>query len=120
MPESLPSKTRMRSAVQHNSEYVSDITRPICGRKTRGQLLKIVVIGGSGLIGTKLVNKLREHGHEAVAASPATGVDTLTGVGLAEALEGAQVVVDVTNSPSFEDAAVLEFFETSARNLLPA
>ena len=82
--------------------------------------MKIVVIGGSGLIGTKLVNKLREHGHEAVAASPATGVDTLTGVGLAEALEGAQVVVDVTNSPSFEDAAVLEFFETSARNLLPA
>jgi uncharacterized protein YbjT (DUF2867 family) len=82
--------------------------------------MKIVVIGGSGLIGTKLVNKLREHGHEAVAASPATGVDTLTGVGLAEALEGAQVVVDVANSPSFEDAAVLEFFETSARNLLPA
>ena len=82
--------------------------------------MKIVVIGGSGLIGTKLVNKLREYGHEAVAASPATGVDTLTGVGLAEALEGAQVVVDVANSPSFEDAAVLEFFETSARNLLPA
>jgi uncharacterized protein YbjT (DUF2867 family) len=82
--------------------------------------MKIVVIGGSGLIGTKLVKKLREHGHEAAAASPATGVDTLTGVGLAGALEGAQVVVDVSNSPSFEDAAVLKFFETSARHLLPA
>lgn len=82
--------------------------------------MKIVVIGGSGLIGTKLVNKLREHGHEAVAASPASGVDTLTGAGLTEALTGAQVVVDVSNSPSFEDAAVLKFFETSSRNLLPA
>jgi uncharacterized protein YbjT (DUF2867 family) len=82
--------------------------------------MKIVVIGGSGLIGTKLVNKLREHGHEAVAASPASGVDTLTGAGLAEALTGTQVVVDVTNSPSFEDAAVLKFFETSTRNLLSA
>ncbi len=80
----------------------------------------IVVLGGSGLIGTKLVNKLREGGHHAVPASPASGVDTLTGVGLAEVLEGAQVVVDVTNSPSFEDAAVLEFFTTSARNLLAA
>src|SRR6266436_6082570 len=80
--------------------------------------MKIVVIGGSGLIGTKLVNKLREHGHEAVAASPASGVDTLTGAGLAEALAGTQVVVDVSNSPSFEDAAVLKFFETSTRNLL--
>ena len=82
--------------------------------------MMIVVLGGSGLIGTKLVNKLREGGHHAVPASPASGVDTLTGVGLAEVLEGAQVVVDVTNSPSFEDAAVLEFFTTSARNLLAA
>jgi uncharacterized protein YbjT (DUF2867 family) len=82
--------------------------------------MKIVVIGGSGLIGKKLVNKLREGGHDAVAASPASGVDTLTGVGLAEVLEGAQVVVDVANSPSFEDAAVLDFFQTSARHLLPA
>ena len=82
--------------------------------------MKIVVIGGSGLIGTKLVNNLREHGHEAVAASPASGVDALTGAGLAEALTGTQVVVDVTNSPSFEDAAVLKFFETSTRNLLSA
>jgi uncharacterized protein YbjT (DUF2867 family) len=82
--------------------------------------MKIVVIGGSGLIGSKLVKILRERGHEVVAASPATGVDTLTSKGLAEALEGAQVVVDVSNSPSFEDAAVLKFFETSTRNLLSA
>ncbi len=82
--------------------------------------MKIVIIGGSGLIGTKLVNKLRDSGHEALAASPTSGVNTLIGVGLAEALEGAEVVVDVTNSPSFEDAAVLNFFETSTRNLLRA
>ena len=80
--------------------------------------MKIVVIGGSGLIGSKLVIKLREHGHEAIAASPNSGVNTLTGEGLAEALKGASVVVDVSNSPSFEDAAVLKFFETSTRNLL--
>jgi uncharacterized protein YbjT (DUF2867 family) len=76
------------------------------------------VIGGSGLIGSKLVNKLREHGHEAVAAAPNTGVNTLTGEGLGEVLKGASVVVDVSNSPSWEDAAVLKFFETSTRNLL--
>jgi uncharacterized protein YbjT (DUF2867 family) len=82
--------------------------------------MRIVVIGGSGLIGSKLVSKLREHGHEATAASPDTGVDTLTGEGLAEALEGASAVVDVSNSPSFEDAAVMQFFTTSTRNLLAA
>jgi len=82
--------------------------------------MKIVVIGGSGLIGTKLVNNLRQHGHEVVAASPSSGVNTITGEGLANALAGAQVVVDVANSPSFEDKAVLEFFETSGRNLLAA
>jgi uncharacterized protein YbjT (DUF2867 family) len=81
-------------------------------------IMKIVVIGGTGLIGSKLVNKLREHGHEAVAAAPNTGVNTLTGEGLAEVLKGASVVVDVSNSPSWEDAAVLKFFETSTRNLL--
>jgi uncharacterized protein YbjT (DUF2867 family) len=81
-------------------------------------IMKIVVIGGTGLIGSKLVNKLREHGHEAVAAAPNTGVNTLTGEGLVEVLKGASVVVDVSNSPSWEDAAVLEFFETSTRNLL--
>ncbi|HEY4049455.1 MAG TPA: SDR family oxidoreductase [Acidobacteriaceae bacterium] len=80
--------------------------------------MKIVVIGGSGLIGSKLVTKLHEHGHEAIAASPNSGVNTLTGQGLAEALKGASVVVDVSNSPSWEDAAVMNFFETSTRNLL--
>jgi uncharacterized protein YbjT (DUF2867 family) len=80
--------------------------------------MKIVVIGGTGLIGSKLVTKLREHGHEAVPASPDSGVDTVTGEGLAEVLDGAAVVVDVSNSPSFEDA--LTFFETSTRNLLDA
>ena len=82
--------------------------------------MKIVIIGGTGLIGSKLVSKLREHGHQAVAASPDTGVNTLTGQGLPEALAGADVVVDVSNSPSFEDAAVLKFFETSTGNLLAA
>jgi uncharacterized protein YbjT (DUF2867 family) len=81
-------------------------------------IMKIVVIGGTGLIGSKLVNKLREHGHEAVAAAPNTGVNTLTGEGLAEVMKGASVVVDVSNSPSWEDAAVLNFFETSTRNIL--
>jgi uncharacterized protein YbjT (DUF2867 family) len=80
--------------------------------------MKIVVIGGTGLIGSKLVTKLREHGHEAVAAAPNTGVNTLTGEGLPEVLKGASVVVDVSNAPSWEDAAVLNFFETSTRNLL--
>ena len=82
--------------------------------------MKIVVVGGSGLIGSKVVSQLREHGHEVVAASPNSGVDTLTGVGLAEAVDGASVVVDVSNSPSWEAAAVLSFFETSTRNLLAA
>jgi uncharacterized protein YbjT (DUF2867 family) len=80
--------------------------------------MKIVVIGGTGLIGSKLVRQLREHGHEAVAASPNTGVNSITGEGLADALKGASVVVDVTNSPSWEDDAVLTFFDTSTRNLL--
>jgi uncharacterized protein YbjT (DUF2867 family) len=82
--------------------------------------MKIVVIGGTGLIGSKLVEKLREDGHEPLAASPDTGVNTLTGDGLAEALEGAQVVVDVANAPVWDDAAVLDFFQTSSRNILAA
>ena len=82
--------------------------------------MKIVVIGGTGLIGSKLVTTLRQRGHEVLAASPDSGVNTLTGEGLAPALAGAQVVVDVSNSPSFEDAAVMKFFETSSRNLLAA
>src|SRR5947207_7416420 len=82
--------------------------------------MKIVVIGGTGLIGSKLVVLLRQRGQEVLAASPDSGVNTLTGEGLAEALVGAQVVVDLTNSPSFEDTAVMKFFETSSRNLLAA
>jgi uncharacterized protein YbjT (DUF2867 family) len=82
--------------------------------------MKIVVIGGSGLIGSKLVSILRGEGHEVIAASPSTGVNTLTGEGLAVAFSAADVVVDVANSPSFEDAAVLNFFETSGRNILAA
>jgi uncharacterized protein YbjT (DUF2867 family) len=84
----------------------------------RGGRMRIVVIGGTGLIGSKLVKQLSEHGQEAVPASPDTGVNTLTGEGLAEALQGASVVVDVSNSPSFEDTAVMEFFTTSTSNLL--
>src|SRR5690349_24029227 len=80
--------------------------------------MKIVVIGGTGLIGAKLVKNLQQQGHEVVAAAPSSGVNTITGEGLAEALKGAQVVVDVANAPSWEDKAVLEFFETSGRNLL--
>ena len=82
--------------------------------------MKIVVIGGSGLIGKKLVTKLHERGHEAVAASPSSGVNAVTGAGLADVLVDAEVVVDATNSPSFEGTAVLEFFERSSRNLLAA
>ena len=82
--------------------------------------MKIVIIGGTGLIGSKVVARLRERGQDAVAASPATGVNTLTGEGLAEALKGASVVVDVSNSPSFEDSAVMAFFTTSTRHLIAA
>jgi uncharacterized protein YbjT (DUF2867 family) len=82
--------------------------------------MKIVVIGGTGLIGTKVVEKLKHKGHEVVAAALNTGVNTITGEGLKEAMAGAQVVIDLENSPSFEDKAVLEFFETSGRNLLAA
>ena len=82
--------------------------------------MKIVVIGGTGLVGSQVVNNLEEHGHEAVAAAPRTGVNTLTGEGLAEALEGAQVVVDLSNSPSFAEEDVTHFFRTSTKNLLDA
>src|SRR5437764_15064446 len=82
--------------------------------------MKIVIIGGTGLIGTKLVNHLRQQGHQTVAASPSRGVNSVTGEGLAAALAGAQVVVDVANAPSWEDKAVLDFFESSTRNLLAA
>jgi uncharacterized protein YbjT (DUF2867 family) len=82
--------------------------------------MKIVVIGGSGLIGTKVVNQLRQKGHEVIAASPATGINTITGEGLAEAMKDTDIVIDLANSPSFEDKAVLEFFQTAGRNLLAA
>jgi uncharacterized protein YbjT (DUF2867 family) len=82
--------------------------------------MKIMVIGGTGLIGSKVVEKLKQKGHEAIAAAPNTGVNTITGEGLKEAMAGAQVVIDLENSPSFEDKAVLEFFETAGRNLLAA
>src|SRR5712672_4387155 len=82
--------------------------------------MKIIVIGGTGLIGSKTVPMLRQGGHEVVAASPKSGVNTITGEGLKEAMAGATVVIDLANSPSFEDKAVLEFFETSGRNVLAA
>src|SRR5688500_237729 len=82
--------------------------------------MKIVVIGGTGLIGSRLVSTLRSKGHEVLPASPDSGVNTITGEGVDAALAGAQVVVDVSNSPSFDDAAVMKFFETSSRNLLAA
>src|SRR6266481_4619759 len=86
--------------------------------ETENKTMKIVVLGGTGLIGSKVVNLLRAGGHEVIAASPSQGINSITGEGLTEALTGAQIVVDVTNSPSFEDKAVLEFFETSTRNVL--
>src|SRR5215831_10924333 len=97
------------------SEYKRQM---LIAARMKGAIMKIVVIGGTGLIGSKLVSKLREHGHEAVAASPNSGVNTLTGEGLGEVLKGTSIVVDVSNSPSWEDAAVLNFFVTSTRNLL--
>src|SRR5688572_1556412 len=84
------------------------------------RIMKIVVIGGSGLIGSKTVERLRNKGHEVISASPNSGVNTLTGEGVAEALAGAQVVIDLANSPSFDEKAALEFFETAGRNLLAA
>src|ERR1700745_2878904 len=90
----------------------------MCWSRMKEPIMKIVVIGGTGLIGSKLVNKLREQGYDAVAAAPNTGVNTLTGEGLADVLKGASVVVDVSNAPDWEDTAVLKFFETSTRNLL--
>jgi uncharacterized protein YbjT (DUF2867 family) len=115
--------------VQIDSGYVSEIAGTDLSDKLKvtdeeiimaneRSSMKIVVIGGSGLIGSKLVTMLREHGHDPVAASPNSGVNTLTGEGLAEVLKGASVVVDVSNSPSFEDAPVMEFFKTSTGNLL--
>ncbi len=102
-----------------NSSTRSTVRR-LGNNKGKGTTMKIVVIGGTGLIGSKLVERLREDGHEPFAASPDTGVNTITGEGLAEALEGAHVVVDVANAPAWEDAAVMDFFRTSTRNILAA
>jgi uncharacterized protein YbjT (DUF2867 family) len=112
---SFPKIMSQRRRLSSLSEYENGKT---VGKKKEAEIMKIVIIGGTGLIGSKLVAKLSALGHEAVAAAPNTGVNTLTGEGLAAVLSGAQVVVDVSNSPSFADAAVLEFFQTSTRNLL--
>src|ERR1700751_2652013 len=112
--------TRARSRAARRSVAENRIMALISGPHSRRSNMKIVVIGGSGLIGKKLIPLLRERGHEAVSASPSSGVNTITGDGLREALAGADVVVDVTNSPSWDDKAVLEFFETSTRNILAA
>jgi uncharacterized protein YbjT (DUF2867 family) len=105
----------LEPSLEYFQQY-RDITPISKGKST----MKIVVIGGSGLIGSKLVNILRARGHEVLSASPTSGVNTITGDGLAQALAGTDVVVDVANSPSFEDQAVMEFFQTSGRNLLGA
>src|ERR1700754_44120 len=84
------------------------------------QIMKIVIIGGTGLIGSKVVAQLRDGGHQVIAAAPSTGINTLTGEGLAEAMSNTDVVVDLANSPSFEDKAVMEFFQTAGQNLLAA
>src|SRR4029078_8164845 len=102
---------RIRSALEYSSELRAT---------TEGAHVKIVVIGGTGLIGTKLVNNLRNRGHQALAASPSSCVNTITGEGVAEAVAGAQVVVDLANAPSWEDKAGLQFCEFSGRNVLAA
>src|SRR5262245_29288430 len=96
------------------------IQRPSRKPTTRGEVMKIVVIGGTGLIGSKVVERLKRKGHEAIAAAPNTGVNTITGEGLAEALANAAVVVDMANSPSFEERAAMDFFQTAGRNLTAA
>jgi uncharacterized protein YbjT (DUF2867 family) len=102
------------------AQHATKLKHKVESEKHMNKKMKIVVIGGTGLIGTKLVNNLRHRGQEVVAASPKTGVNTFTGEGLAEALRGAEVVVDVANAPSWEDKAVMEFFQTAGRNLLAA
>src|SRR6185295_2867882 len=101
---------RLRHASRHREKR----------KPTKGQVMRLVVIGGTGLIGSKVVEKLKAKGYDAIAASPNTGVNTITGEGLAEALAGADVVVDVANSPSFEDQAAMDFFQTAGKNLTAA
>jgi uncharacterized protein YbjT (DUF2867 family) len=108
-------------AARRNAETAEGAPAEVLGTSDKARcIMKIVVIGGTGLIGSKVVARLRQAGHEVVAASPGTGVNSITGEGLSQAMTGAQVVVDLANSPSFEDKAVLEFFETSGRNLMAA
>jgi uncharacterized protein YbjT (DUF2867 family) len=107
-----------RRAARASSRVILDIIHVTTNKRRFVIHMKIVVVGGTGLIGSKLIGKLTAHGHEAIAAAPNTGVNTLTGDGLAEVLKDASVVVDVSNSPSFEERAVMEFFQTSTRNLL--
>src|SRR5690242_6129063 len=107
-----------RSSSQPMSKVM--VSKFSSGSTREGYIMKIVVIGGTGLIGSKSVAILRQGGHEVIAASPNSGVNTITGEGLKEAMAGTQVVIDLANSPSFEEKAVLEFFETSGRNLLAA
>jgi uncharacterized protein YbjT (DUF2867 family) len=111
-----PSYESTLNAIRWRAAWVS----PLSQNHLRGEVMKIVVIGRTGLIGSKVVEKLKQKGHQAIAAAPNTGVNTITGEGLKEAMAGAQVVIDLANSPSFEDKAALEFFETSGRNLLAA
>ena len=122
---------RSREALSHEKALSYEIDREsdlvasglgiaVVWKPSRGEVMKIVVVGGTGLIGSRVVEKLKQKGHEAIAATPNTGVNTITGEGLKEAMAGAQVVIDLANSPSFEDKAVLEFFQTSGRNLLAA
>src|SRR3712207_2857934 len=107
----------LRSTLSARSSHLCPLFQLVGeGVPKKGKPMKIVVIGGTGLIGSKVVSLLREHGHEAIPASPRLGINTLTGEGLAEALDGASAVIDVSNSPGFEPAAVLEFFQTSTRN----
>src|SRR5262245_40091273 len=106
------------SAEQELTRHYRQITTRNRSTRKGTSIMKLVIIGGTGLIGSKLVIQLREHGHEAVPASPDTGVNTLTGAGLPEVLQGASVVVDVSNSPSFEEKAVMDFFTTATRNIL--
>src|SRR6266536_464772 len=104
-------RNRKRSAVQHNSQYISEITRPDYRRRMKGRMRRLITKNERSIM------KIGEQGRQAVAASPNTGVNSITGEGLAEVLEGASVVVDVSNAPSWEDEAVMKFFETSTRNL---
>src|SRR4051812_38992091 len=114
--------SRKKASEKHQQCSISPIHLQTAKQQyeRKGTVMKITVLGGSGLIGSKLVNLLRQEGHDVVAASHTSGLNTITGAGLDEALAGAQVVVDVTNSPSFEDKAVLDFFETSGRNIVAA